>query len=63
MSEPWKAYVAGAWRQTAETREIRSPWDGAVVGTVCQAGPAELEAAIAGAAAALPARPSGWAAR
>ena len=55
MSEPWKAYVAGAWRQTAETREIRSPWDGAVVGTVCQAGPAELEAAIAGAAAALPA--------
>ena len=45
------AYVAGTFQDTAERREIHSPYDGSVVGTVGIAGKADLERAIAAAVA------------
>jgi glyceraldehyde-3-phosphate dehydrogenase (NADP+) len=44
--------VGAKWQRGADTIEIRSPWDAEVVARVAQAGPAEIEAAIAAAAAA-----------
>ncbi len=46
---------AGALAGRAERSEIRSPWSGEVVGRAALAGPADVEAAIAGAVAAAPA--------
>jgi acyl-CoA reductase-like NAD-dependent aldehyde dehydrogenase len=50
MSPVVPAYVAGRFVDTAEVREVRAPWDTALVARVAQCGPAEIEAAIAGAA-------------
>jgi glyceraldehyde-3-phosphate dehydrogenase (NADP+) len=49
------AYVAGAWRETADRRAIRSPFDGALVDEVSFCGPAELDDALAAAVRAAPA--------
>jgi acyl-CoA reductase-like NAD-dependent aldehyde dehydrogenase len=45
--------VAGEPSHTAETTEVRSPFDGALAAVVHRAGPAEIERAIAAAAAAF----------
>jgi acyl-CoA reductase-like NAD-dependent aldehyde dehydrogenase len=45
--------LGGAEVETGETYEVRSPYDGAPVALVHRAGPAEVERAIAGAAAAF----------
>lgn len=42
-------FVAGEWRQTSSTVEVRAPFDGSVVNTVCLAGPRDIDDAIAGA--------------
>jgi acyl-CoA reductase-like NAD-dependent aldehyde dehydrogenase len=41
--------VGGSTRRTGDTYEVRSPYDGALVAVVHRAGPADIEAAIAGA--------------
>ena len=43
------ALVNGEWIKTGNTMEIRSPYDDALVAVIHRAGPAEIEAAIAGA--------------
>jgi len=43
-------YVAGRFVETTAIREVRAPWDGALVARVGQCGPAEVERAIAAAA-------------
>ena len=43
-------YVAGAWEKTGVTVEVRSPFDDALVAVIHRAGPAQIEAAIQGAA-------------
>lgn len=43
------AYVAGEAVETAESLEVRYPWDGSLTGTAAMAGPEQLEAAIAAA--------------
>jgi len=48
------AYIAGEFRQTKNRREVRSPYDARVVASVCDAGPDEIDSALAAAAAALP---------
>ncbi|MDP2345668.1 MAG: aldehyde dehydrogenase family protein [Deltaproteobacteria bacterium] len=53
MTTPRPIYVAGSWRTTGETAVIRAPFDNAELGTVCLAGPADIEDAIAGAVAAF----------
>jgi acyl-CoA reductase-like NAD-dependent aldehyde dehydrogenase len=45
--------LAGAERRTGSTFDVRSPYDGSTVAVVHRAGPAEIEEAIAGAAAAF----------
>ena len=49
------AYIAGEFCRTENHREIHSPYDGRVVATVCDAGPAEIDAALDAAVEALPA--------
>jgi len=39
-------YVAGVAREGVARAEIRAPWDGALVGTQCQAGPRDLDDAL-----------------
>lgn len=51
MHLPLRAYVAGHFAETTHVREVRAPFDGRVVGAVHECGPAEIEAAIAAAAA------------
>ncbi len=46
-------YLAGEWIQTADAVEVRSPFDGSLVGVVHRAGPEEIETAIAKASAAF----------
>ncbi len=46
-------YISGEWRVVEEAREVRSPYDGSVVGSVAWAGRKEAEEAIGAAAAAL----------
>ncbi len=41
--------VAGEWRTTGETLDVRSPYSGEVVARVARAGPAAIEAAVAAA--------------
>jgi acyl-CoA reductase-like NAD-dependent aldehyde dehydrogenase len=50
----FRAYVGGQWRTTAETRTIRSPFDGAEVATVSFCGPDKIEAALVAAIRAAP---------
>ncbi|MFO0575317.1 MAG: aldehyde dehydrogenase family protein [Polyangia bacterium] len=49
----FRPYVAGRSSATEHQRVLRAPFDGRALGTVHDAGPAELEAALAGAAAAF----------
>jgi len=53
MPAPRRPYVAGKFVSTTQRMTIRSPYDGAAVNEIELAGPAELEAAIAGAATAF----------
>lgn len=46
--------IAGEWRSTAEALEVRSPFDGAVVGGVAVPGPGEVEDALKAAEGAAP---------
>ena len=46
----WAAYVAGAWCETDDARELFAPFDQRHFATVSLCGPRELEAAIDGAA-------------
>jgi len=55
LDAPLPLRVGGAPRPTAATREVRSPYDGSVVGRCAVAGPADVEAALAAATAAAPA--------
>jgi acyl-CoA reductase-like NAD-dependent aldehyde dehydrogenase len=50
---PRPILICGEWRTTARTRPVTNPYDNAVVGEVCQAGPADIEDALAGAHAAF----------
>lgn len=43
--------IAGEWRTAAETFEVTSPYDGAVVATVCSPSKSDVEDAVAAAAA------------
>ncbi len=45
----WPQYLAGAWTNGDTMRDVCSPWDGRVVGTVTTGGAAEMERAIAAA--------------
>jgi acyl-CoA reductase-like NAD-dependent aldehyde dehydrogenase len=49
MSSTRPIFVAGEWRTTSNTTTVHAPYDGAVVATVCLAGPQDIEDAIAGA--------------
>lgn len=50
MSRPHRLlYLDGSFVEGASRQEIRSPWDGSVVATVEQAGPDQLERALAAA--------------
>ena len=42
-------YVAGEWQESGEPLEVRSPFDGSLVGTTYQASRQQLEEAIEGA--------------
>ena len=52
-AEDHKVVIAGVPVATEVWDEVRSPWDGSLVGRVPRCGPDEVEAACAGAAAAL----------
>lgn len=54
MGAPTPLLVAGRPRVTDATAPVRFPWDGSTVAEVAQAGPAEIEAALAAAHAARP---------
>lgn len=47
----FRAYVAGTFRETSHRRVLRAPYDGRALATIHDAGPEEIEAALAGAAA------------
>jgi glyceraldehyde-3-phosphate dehydrogenase (NADP+) len=49
MAREHPLLIAGLWKRTDEVLEVRSPFDGAVVGETYLAGEAELEDAIQGA--------------
>src|SRR4051794_25920762 len=51
---PVQLLVAGVAGAGGSTAPVRFPWDGAVVAEVAQAGPAEVDAALAAATSALP---------
>jgi glyceraldehyde-3-phosphate dehydrogenase (NADP+) len=51
--QEYGAIIAGQSRLTGDTFDVRSPFDGSVVGTLHNAGPAEVEDALATAAAAF----------
>ena len=48
-------YIDGSWRpvETRERREVRNPWDGALLATVCDATPADVAAAVGAAVRAM----------
>ncbi|MBI3962604.1 MAG: aldehyde dehydrogenase family protein [Deinococcus sp.] len=48
-----KIYLSGQWKVTKTKLEVRSPYDGSVVGHTYRAGPAEIEEAIASAVVAF----------
>src|SRR3954468_11780811 len=54
VAAPARLLVAGARAAGASPARVRFPWDGAVVAEVAQAGPAEVDAALAAATSALP---------
>lgn len=47
-------FIAGSPVRTGEKRELRIPYDGSVVGTIYQAGPEQVNAAIEAALEAFP---------
>jgi acyl-CoA reductase-like NAD-dependent aldehyde dehydrogenase len=49
----FRPYVAGASPETSQQRTLRAPYDGRPLATIDEAGPEQLEAALAGAEAAL----------
>ena len=49
-----KLFLAGSWQDGDGEADIRSPWDGAPVSRVAQAGPQTLEKAVGAAAGAAP---------
>ena len=51
MPMPSPFLIAGEWVNSGDAVQIRSPYDGSVVGETCWAGPRELERAITVAAA------------
>ena len=51
MAEARPFLVAGQWRSSADTFEVKSPYDGRVVAEVASPGPADIEDALAAAAA------------
>lgn len=53
MAREHPLLIAGQWKRTDEVLEVRSPYDGAVVGETYLGGEAELEEAIKGAQAAF----------
>jgi glyceraldehyde-3-phosphate dehydrogenase (NADP+) len=54
LKTEYRFLVAGEWRECSAPQEVRSPFDGSTVAQVHRAGPADLEAAMAAAAAAHP---------
>ena len=50
---PHPFFINGEWRMSSVIREVRSPFDGAPAGEVCQATPADIDEAIAAAASAF----------
>jgi acyl-CoA reductase-like NAD-dependent aldehyde dehydrogenase len=54
MADVHGFWVAGAEEVSDTTAEVRSPWDGALVGTVAVTGPDAVERAVAAADAAFP---------
>jgi aldehyde dehydrogenase (NAD+) len=51
MTDVKRFLVAGEWRDSSETFEVKSPFDGKVVARVASPSAADIESAIAGAAA------------
>jgi len=49
-----KAYIAGKFRQTEKTVEVRNPYNNELVGIACLGSPEDLEEAVMGAEATLP---------
>lgn len=54
MQGPRPFLINGEWKTGADTARVTNPFDGQVIAEVCQAGEAEVEAAIASSAAAAP---------
>ncbi len=52
--EPHKAYIAGEFRQTEKTVEVRNPYNWELVGMACMGSEKDLEDAIKGAEKAFP---------
>lgn len=52
--EPHKAYIAGEFRQTEKTVEVRNPYNGELVGMACIGSNKDLEDAIQGAEKVFP---------
>ena len=50
MAETKRYLVAGEWKSASETFDVKSPYDGEVVATVCSPGPPDVEAAVDAAA-------------
>ncbi|MBA2725577.1 MAG: aldehyde dehydrogenase family protein [Actinobacteria bacterium] len=49
MPQPKKFLIAGEWRSSSEKTDVKSPYDGEVVATVCTPAAADVEDAIAAA--------------
>ncbi|MCC6398270.1 MAG: aldehyde dehydrogenase family protein [Bacteroidetes bacterium] len=50
---PHPFFINGEWRTSSVVREVRSPYDGAIAGEVCQATPADIGEAIEAAVSAF----------
>jgi glyceraldehyde-3-phosphate dehydrogenase (NADP+) len=48
-TKTWKAFIDGKWAASRRLSEVRSPWDGRLVGRCPLATPAQMERAVAGA--------------
>ncbi len=53
MGDSCGLYIGGRWRRTKTVREVRSPWDGSVVGSVCLGSEEDVLDAIEAARAAF----------
>ncbi len=54
MAKRHRILVGARWTETAEELAVKSPYDGSTVGVTFLAGPAELDEAVAAAAASFP---------